>query len=244
MTDSNRASIWGYLYDGFGQIQGGGAIGGYTFTGREWDPETGLYYYRARYYDPRLGRFISEDPILWAGGENFYSYVKNRPATLSDPQGLQSSAPYYITYWQSGHIRTPYDPTRPPDFYSLVCQYIAAQFGVAGGEGIPLVVSGGAVGPKGCGCFLTANWLNQSTAPTATRKLQFVIGRSYTLGGSVIAAAQVTWTPGSGTATGFGVGTPGWGLGGSSGVCTACPGPSQNLPPGFGEWFFWRSHGY
>src|SRR6266545_8058791 len=91
-----------------------------TTTGREWDPETGLYYYRARYYDPRLGRFISEDPILWAGGENFYSYVKNRPATLSDPQGLQSSAPYYITYWQSGHIRTPYDPTRPPDFYSLV----------------------------------------------------------------------------------------------------------------------------
>jgi RHS repeat-associated protein len=36
----------------------------YTFTGREFDPETGLYYYRARYYDPSIGRFLQEDPIL------------------------------------------------------------------------------------------------------------------------------------------------------------------------------------
>ncbi len=36
----------------------------YTFTGREYDKETGLYYYRARYYDPEIGRFISKDPFL------------------------------------------------------------------------------------------------------------------------------------------------------------------------------------
>ncbi len=36
--------------------------GGFAFTGREWDPETNLYYYRARYYDPKIGRFLSEDP--------------------------------------------------------------------------------------------------------------------------------------------------------------------------------------
>ncbi len=59
-----------------------------TTTGREWDPETGLYYYRARYYDPRLGRFISEDPIRFAGGNNFYAYVYGDPVNLVDPLGL------------------------------------------------------------------------------------------------------------------------------------------------------------
>ena len=53
-----------------------------SFTGREWDSETGLYYYRARYYDPRIGRFISEDPIRFRGGMNFYSYVLNNPVNL------------------------------------------------------------------------------------------------------------------------------------------------------------------
>jgi uncharacterized protein RhaS with RHS repeats len=44
------------------------------YTGREKDTESGLYYYRARYYDPELGRFISEDPIGFDGGINFYAY--------------------------------------------------------------------------------------------------------------------------------------------------------------------------
>jgi RHS repeat-associated protein len=39
----------------------GGSSSGFAFTGREWDPEAGLYYYRARYYDPKIGRFLSED---------------------------------------------------------------------------------------------------------------------------------------------------------------------------------------
>ncbi len=55
---------------------------------REWDPEIGLYYYRARYYDPKIGRFISEDPIDFLGGINFYTYVGNDPSTLADPFGL------------------------------------------------------------------------------------------------------------------------------------------------------------
>jgi RHS repeat-associated protein len=63
---------------------------GYAFTGREWDPETQLYYYRARYYDPTLGRFIGEDPIGFAGDVNFYSYVRGNPAGGSDPLGLRS----------------------------------------------------------------------------------------------------------------------------------------------------------
>jgi RHS repeat-associated protein len=60
----------------------------YAFTGREWDPETGLYYYRARYLDPKVGRFISEDPIGLAGGVNSYSYVAANPVNAVDPAGL------------------------------------------------------------------------------------------------------------------------------------------------------------
>ena len=58
------------------------------YTGRELDPETGLLFYRARYFDPADGRFISEDPIGFAGGENFYRYVKNAPTLSIDPLGL------------------------------------------------------------------------------------------------------------------------------------------------------------
>ncbi|KAA8919498.1 hypothetical protein CEK64_12140, partial [Xanthomonas sontii] len=49
---------------------------------------SGLYYYRARYYQPNLGRFISEDPIRLSGGINSYAYVNGNPAALVDPYGL------------------------------------------------------------------------------------------------------------------------------------------------------------
>jgi len=50
-------------------------------------PETGLYYYRARYYDSTIGRFANEDPIRFRAGIDFYSYVRNRPTGLRDPKG-------------------------------------------------------------------------------------------------------------------------------------------------------------
>jgi RHS repeat-associated protein len=55
---------------------------------RESNAETGLYYYRARYYDPAAGRFLSEDPIGFAGGVNAYRYVGNLPTRFVDPFGL------------------------------------------------------------------------------------------------------------------------------------------------------------
>jgi RHS repeat-associated protein len=64
----------------------------YTFTGRELDSETGLFYYRARYYDSTKGRFVQRDPIGgWADGINVgnaYTYVGNRPPRSVDPLGL------------------------------------------------------------------------------------------------------------------------------------------------------------
>ncbi|MBI1912831.1 MAG: RHS repeat-associated core domain-containing protein, partial [Deltaproteobacteria bacterium] len=62
----------------------------YTFTGREYDSETGLYYYRARYYDPEAGRFIGKDPIGFAGGDvNVYGYVGNNSVNWTDVFGLK-----------------------------------------------------------------------------------------------------------------------------------------------------------
>jgi len=90
ITDSTQATINTYRYDSFGNTtQAGTLLQPYAYTGREWDWETGLYYYRARYYDSRIGRFIQKDPISFAGGDvNLYGYVQNNPMNLADPTGL------------------------------------------------------------------------------------------------------------------------------------------------------------
>jgi RHS repeat-associated protein len=75
-------------YGAWGNLETGGSAPGYAFTGRDWDPETGLYYYRARYYDPRIGRFAGEDPIGFKGGLNLFAYVGSNPTTATDPTGL------------------------------------------------------------------------------------------------------------------------------------------------------------
>ena len=64
-----------------------GTVLRFRWAGREYDQETGLYYMRARYYDPQLGKFLSEDPIGVAGGLNLYGYVGNDPANRTDPFG-------------------------------------------------------------------------------------------------------------------------------------------------------------
>ena len=59
------------------------------FTGREYDPETGFYYYRARYYDPVWGRFLQRDPLGYVDGMNLYEYVRGNAANSVDSLGLQ-----------------------------------------------------------------------------------------------------------------------------------------------------------
>jgi len=60
------------------------------FTGRQFDPETEIYYYRARYYAPTWGRFLSRDPIGTAGGINLYAYVGGSPTFFTDPSGTDA----------------------------------------------------------------------------------------------------------------------------------------------------------
>jgi RHS repeat-associated protein len=78
-----------YTYDSFGNTTNstGSVTNYFRYTAREFDSETGIYYYRSRYYDPSAGRFISEDPTRFDAGVNFYAYVKNNAPNFNDPSG-------------------------------------------------------------------------------------------------------------------------------------------------------------
>ncbi|MEE8574169.1 MAG: RHS repeat-associated core domain-containing protein, partial [Thermodesulfobacteriota bacterium] len=89
VESTNKYDSFGNLADPTGMSQR------FSFTGREIEIETGLplYYYRARFYDSEIGRFLTKDPIgLSAGDTNFYAYVGNNPINFVDPSGLANSA--------------------------------------------------------------------------------------------------------------------------------------------------------
>lgn len=102
LSDESGDVIQQYVYDAYGEIK---IYNGenqevttspiknpYTYTGREFDEETGFYYYRARYYDANTGRFLSQDPLSFRGGGfNLYQYVLGNPINSTDPTGLAPS---------------------------------------------------------------------------------------------------------------------------------------------------------
>jgi RHS repeat-associated protein len=79
-----------YSYDSYGKLLAstGTTPNPLQYTAREFDAETGAYYYRARYYDQNVGRFNSEDPIGFEGGIDFYRYVGNSVVNRTDPDGM------------------------------------------------------------------------------------------------------------------------------------------------------------
>jgi RHS repeat-associated protein len=88
LTDATGNVISSASYDSFGNASGNLATR-YGYTGREKDTDTGLHYYRARWYDSNLGRFLSEDPIGFEGGDiNLFAYVGNNSLNFIDPEGL------------------------------------------------------------------------------------------------------------------------------------------------------------
>ncbi len=120
LTDATGTVARSYTYDTFGQIvdQTGSISNPYTYTAREFDPETGLFYYRARMYDPQLARFLQEDKLLLGlllpsgpvgnasvslaplvlqllkgnpQNLNAFAYVNNNPINRIDPFGLISA---------------------------------------------------------------------------------------------------------------------------------------------------------
>jgi RHS repeat-associated protein len=92
----NQGTVLNHLtYDSYGQVisESNPAFDfRFGYTGRERDEETGLMYYRARYFDPAVGTFISEDPLgFGAGDANIYRYVGNSPTNFIDPLGLDAT---------------------------------------------------------------------------------------------------------------------------------------------------------
>lgn len=80
-------------YDPWGVLSQRASTSGYGFTGREWDAEAGIAFFRARYYSPGLGRFPAEDGLGVLDGVHLSAYVRNRPLSLVDPLGLCSEDP-------------------------------------------------------------------------------------------------------------------------------------------------------
>jgi RHS repeat-associated protein len=88
LTDGTGATTASYTYEPYGKTSVSGSDDtAFRFTGREDDGATNLYYYRARYYSPQLGRFISQDPTGFPAGANLYAYAGGNPVNSADPSG-------------------------------------------------------------------------------------------------------------------------------------------------------------
>jgi RHS repeat-associated protein len=101
LTDSTGTLQTQYTFEPFGNtsVTGTATTNSFAYSGRELD-STGLYFYRARYYNQSIGRFVSEDPLGFAGGINQYAYVADSPVNFSDPAGL---------YWPYEHRSITYN---------------------------------------------------------------------------------------------------------------------------------------
>jgi RHS repeat-associated protein len=95
LSNNGGEQVANYSYDSYGKIRNksGDISNEYTFTGRQLDEEAGLYYYRARYYDPETGRFLQQDPLGYVDGLNLYVYCGNNPVNFIDPFGMESECP-------------------------------------------------------------------------------------------------------------------------------------------------------
>jgi RHS repeat-associated protein len=132
LTDTTGALAQTYTYDSFGNTtnSSGSLTNFFRYTGREFDTETNIYFYRARYYDPNIGRFLSEDPLRFGPGDpNFYDYVSNNPVLYRDPSGRRRIYGNWCGPDWTGGLREPYNPAhagiyKPPiDDIDTVCMH-------------------------------------------------------------------------------------------------------------------------
>jgi len=112
-----------YTYDSFGNLLAstGTLTNTFRYTAREFETETNLYFYRSRYYDAALGRFISEDMERFVAGPNFYDYVLGSPINWVDPMGLDVTVKLYPSPQGSpnpyGHIGIGVNTLQTEGFY-------------------------------------------------------------------------------------------------------------------------------
>jgi RHS repeat-associated protein len=196
VTNSSGAAVQRYEYAPFGKLIGdsAGPSESHRFTGQESDDETGLIYFRARYYDPALGRFITPDPISAAPDQpqelDQYQYANNNPVSVADPSGhapvvaiLGAVLAHYtfhvITFWfMMCVIGTALTFTNSP-FLQTIGMVIAGYFAPAT-QGLSMAwrVAGGVVA------------LAQSPISPLDGTVKKVIGWVYTMAGFVRTIVQ------------------------------------------------------
>jgi RHS repeat-associated protein len=119
LTNSSGSIIESASYDSFGNSTNNLSTR-YQFTGREYDSDIGLQYSRARWYDATIGRFISEDPIGFGGGDvNLFGYVGNNSQNFVDPSG---NFPFFFSPNLPMNNKSPHQPNRNLDCVDKECK--------------------------------------------------------------------------------------------------------------------------
>jgi RHS repeat-associated protein len=121
------ASPWGEVASDTGTVVR------FRLGSQEYDQETGLYHLGARYYDPQLGRFMSEDPSGIAGGLNLYTYAGNDPVDRHDPTGLDDL--YCTSHLEFDGITYEYEPTVTWETWHWILVTDCSPTGAGGGAG-------------------------------------------------------------------------------------------------------------
>ena len=97
------------------------------YTGREFDPETGLMYYRARYYHTELGRFVARDPIGYEGGISLYEYALSSPLLYTDSSGQIPL--FYADVIREANRRRGHGPWKDSAQHCWTACYLGARYG-------------------------------------------------------------------------------------------------------------------
>jgi RHS repeat-associated protein len=168
LTDTAGAVTGTYNYDPHGNITSHtGDATALLFAGEYRDPESGLYYLRARYYDPATGQFLTRDPIEAITGQP-YQYANNDPLDHSDPTGLFCGGPIFCPVVHT--VQTVVD-RGAPDYMNINFGAVApvvGLFGLGGGASVTITRSGHiyvgsqtGVGVAGFSGSVRWGWLNQ-----------------------------------------------------------------------------------
>lgn len=153
------------------------------YTGQRYESESGLYYYKLRYYSPKLGRFLQPDPIGYGDGLNLYGYCDNDGLNRHDPIGLKSPpAGEKTSSAVVGGYNPLFDPVRGPQIIKARLQNQLLKDFIAAAAYTPLVLgrmmNGGEQGRDAQGRFVSLQTGLNRPGSTFDRQVFLVHGTS------------------------------------------------------------------